>query len=143
VHLNLTVKSAGRPLMLALLALAFLPYDTLIGLGAILRSGVRMLFTRHGLLLWQLPAYARRNARQSLADFFREMWIAPVLAVAGTALAAGQRRRGSAPHPDAVAGGARRRLVDQPAAGAPRAGPDRRATGFPAGVGPANLALLR
>jgi cyclic beta-1,2-glucan synthetase len=92
VHLSLTGKSAGRPIMLALLTLAFLPYDTLIGLGAILRSGVRMLFTRHGLMLWQLPSYARRNARRSLADFFREMWIAPVLAVAlGVALAmAGQ-----------------------------------------------------
>jgi cellobiose phosphorylase len=86
-HLNLTGKSAGRPIMLAVLALAFLPYDTRIGLGAILRSGVRMLFTRHGLLLWQLPSYARRNARQSLADFFREMGIAPVLALAlGVAL---------------------------------------------------------
>ncbi|MBW8327748.1 MAG: cyclic beta 1-2 glucan synthetase, partial [Thiobacillus sp.] len=81
VHLNLTGKSAGRPLMLALLTLAFLPYDTLICLGAILRSGVRMLFTRRGLLLWQLPAYARRNARRSLTDFFREMWIAPALAL--------------------------------------------------------------
>ena len=81
VHLNLTGKSAGRPLMLALLTLVFLPYDALICLGAILRSGVRMLFTRRGLLLWHLPAYARRNARRSLADFFREMWIAPALAV--------------------------------------------------------------
>jgi cyclic beta-1,2-glucan synthetase len=88
VHLNLTGKSAGRPIALAVLTLAFLPYDTLICLGAILRSGVRMLFTRRGLLLWQLPSYARRNARRSLADFFREMWIAPVLAVAlGVALA--------------------------------------------------------
>ncbi len=88
VHLSLTGKSAGHPIALALLTLAFLPYDTLIGLGAILRSGVRMLFTRRGLLLWQLPAYARRNARRSLADFFREMWIAPVLAAAlGVALA--------------------------------------------------------
>ncbi|MBS1185341.1 MAG: cyclic beta 1-2 glucan synthetase, partial [Proteobacteria bacterium] len=88
VHLNLTSRSAGRPLLLALLTLAFLPYDTLICLGAILRSGVRMLFTRRGLLLWQLPAYARRNARRSLAAFFREMWIAPVLAVVlGVALA--------------------------------------------------------
>ena len=87
VHLNLTGKSAGRPLMLALLTLAFLPYDTLICLGAILRSGVRMLFTRHGLLLWQLPTYARRNARRSLAGFAVEMWIGPVLAVAlGVAL---------------------------------------------------------
>ncbi|MDP3586198.1 MAG: glucoamylase family protein [Thiobacillus sp.] len=89
VHLNLTAKSAGRPLMLALLNLAFLPYDTRIALGAILRSGVRMLFTRRGLLLWQLPAYARRNARQSLGDFFREMWTAPLLAlVLAVALAA-------------------------------------------------------
>ena len=81
VHLSLTGKSAGRPIALAFLTLAFLPYDTLIYLGAILRSGVRMPFTRRGLLLWQLPGYARRNARRSLADFFREMWIAPVLAV--------------------------------------------------------------
>ena len=88
VHLILTGKSAGRPLTLALLTLVLLPYDTLICLDAILRSGVRMLFTRRGLLLWQLPSYASRNARRTLADFFREMWIAPVLAVAlGLALA--------------------------------------------------------
>jgi cyclic beta-1,2-glucan synthetase len=88
VHLNLTGRSAGRPLVLAALTLAFLPYDALICLGAILRSGVRMLFTRRGLLLWQLPAYARRNASRTLAEFFREMGIAPVVAVAlGVALA--------------------------------------------------------
>ena len=82
VHLTLTSKSASRPLTMALLTLVLLPYDTLICLGAILRSGVRMLFTRRGLLLWQLPSYSSRNARRTLADFFREMWIAPVLAVA-------------------------------------------------------------
>ena len=82
VHLNLTGRSAGRPLVLGVLTLAFLPYDALICLGAIVRSGVRMLFTRRGLLLWQLPSYARRNARRTLAAFFREMWIAPVLALA-------------------------------------------------------------
>jgi cellobiose phosphorylase len=82
VHLSLTAKSVGRPLVLALLTLVLLPYDTLICLDAILRSGLRMLFTRRGLLLWHLPSYARRNARRTLADFFREMWIAPVLAVA-------------------------------------------------------------
>jgi cyclic beta-1,2-glucan synthetase len=88
VHLSQTRKSAGRPIALALLALVFLPYDARIGLGAILRSGVRMLFTRRGLLLWQLPAYARRNACRTLAEFFREMWIAPLIALAlGVALA--------------------------------------------------------
>jgi cyclic beta-1,2-glucan synthetase len=88
VHLNLTSKSAELPISLALLTLAFLPYDTLICLDAILRSRVRMLFTRRGLLLWQLPTYAHRNACHTLADFFREMWIAPMLVVAlGLALA--------------------------------------------------------
>jgi len=87
-HLNLTGSSAGRPLLLAVLTLAFLPYDARISIGAILRSGLRMLFTRRGLLLWQLPSYARRNARGTPAGFFREMWIAPGLAVAlGVALA--------------------------------------------------------
>ena len=82
MHLILTGKSAGRPLVRALLALVFLPYDTLIYLDAILRSGVRMLFTRRGLLLWHMPSYARRNARRTPQGFFLEMWIAPVLAVA-------------------------------------------------------------
>jgi cellobiose phosphorylase len=81
VHLSLTSKSAGRPLTLAFLTLIFLPYDTLISLGAIMRSGIRMLFTRRGLLLWQLPAYAHRNACRTLADFAVEMWTAPVLTV--------------------------------------------------------------
>ncbi len=82
VHLILTSKSAGRPIALALLTLILLPYDTLICLDAILRSGVRMLFTRRGLLLWQLRSYASRNARRTLAGFLVEMWIAPVLALA-------------------------------------------------------------
>ncbi len=81
LYLSLTGQSAGRPIAMALLALTFLPYDTRIGLGAILSSGVRMPFTRRGLLLWQLPGYAARNACQSLADFFKEMWLAPALAV--------------------------------------------------------------
>ncbi len=80
-HLGLTGRSACGPLALASLTLAGLPYDTRTGLGAILRSGARMLFTRRGLLLWQLPSYARRNACRSLPDFLREMWISPVLAM--------------------------------------------------------------
>ena len=79
-HLSMTGKSAGRPLALAILNLVFLPYDSRIALGAILCSGARMPFTRRGLLLWQLPGYGRRNARRSLTDFLREMWLAPVLA---------------------------------------------------------------
>ena len=81
VHLLVTSKDSARPLALALLTLVFLPYDAMICLDAILRSGVRMLFTRRGLLLWHTPSYARRNARHTLVDFVREMWIAPVVAL--------------------------------------------------------------
>jgi Cellobiose phosphorylase len=81
VHLILTSKSTSRPIMLSLLTLILLPYDTLICLNAILRSGVRMLFTRRGLLLWHMRSYASRNACRTLSDFFMEMWIAPVLAM--------------------------------------------------------------
>jgi len=82
LHLVLTSQSAGRPLLLGLLTLVLLPYDALICLDAILRSGVRMLFTRRGLLLWQLPSYAIRNQCQTPSEFYREMGIAPFLALA-------------------------------------------------------------
>jgi len=81
VHLVLTGKSAGRSSTLALLTLVFLPYDTFICLDAILRSGVRMLFTRRGLLLWQLKSYAIRNACRTFTDFFKEMWVAPAVSL--------------------------------------------------------------
>jgi cyclic beta-1,2-glucan glucanotransferase len=79
VHLNLTSRSAGHPLTLTLLNMVMLPYDAQICLDAIRRSAVRMLFTRRGLLLWQLPSYASRNACRKLIDFFKEMWFAPVM----------------------------------------------------------------
>ena len=81
VHLILSSKSTSRPIVLSLLTLILLPYDTLICLDAILYSGVRMLFTRRGLLLWHMRSYKSRNARRTLSDFFIEMWIAPVLAM--------------------------------------------------------------
>ncbi|ANB03777.1 GH36-type glycosyl hydrolase domain-containing protein [Ectothiorhodospira sp. BSL-9] len=87
VHLSLTGRAALRPLAQAMLTLAFLPYDVRISLGAIVCSWGRMLFTRRGLLLWQLPSYARRNACRTPIDFLREMWLAPILALStGAAL---------------------------------------------------------
>jgi len=81
VHLTQTSRSAFRPLLMALLSWVMLPYEALICLDAILRSGLRMCLTRRGLLLWQLPTYARRNARKTWAGFFAEMWVAPVVAL--------------------------------------------------------------
>jgi len=88
LHLNLTGRAAGRPLLLALLTLILLPYDALIALDAIRCSGLRMLLTRRGLLLWQLPSYGRRNGCRTPIDFVVEMWIGPLLALLlGAALA--------------------------------------------------------
>ena len=81
LHLKMTVQSTDRPIMQALMSLIFLPYDALINISAIVQSGLRMLFTKKGLLIWQLPSYARRNKCQTLTDYFREMWIAPLLAI--------------------------------------------------------------
>ncbi len=81
VHLSQAGRSAGPPLVHAFLNLVLLPYDALICLDAFLRSAVRMLFTRRGLLLWHTNSYVRRNARRTLIDFFLEMWIAPLVAL--------------------------------------------------------------
>lgn len=80
VHLAQTSKSAVRPMLRALLSLVFLPYDTVISLNAILRSGVQMLFTQRGLMLWHLRSSEKRGARRTLTDFFKEMWVGPTLA---------------------------------------------------------------
>lgn len=80
-HLILTARAAVRPLLMSVLTLALLPYDAMICLDAILRSGVRMLFTRRGLLIWHLGSYTKRNARHTFVDFFLEMWVAPALAI--------------------------------------------------------------
>ncbi len=81
LHLNMSAKSAAHPFTLGVLTIMFLPYEAIICLSAILASGVRMILTKRGLLLWQLPSYAVRNRCRSLNDFIRAMWIAPVLAI--------------------------------------------------------------
>ena len=81
LHIKLTSKSLARPLLRALLALVFLPYDALIYLGAIVRAVSSLLVTRRGLLLWQLPSYGRRNSRSTLGGFLQEMWVGPFLAL--------------------------------------------------------------
>ncbi len=86
IHLDVIAKSAARQLALAGLALSTLPYRALINLDAIFCSGVRMLFTRRGLLIWHTRENARRNVRETLAEFHQEIWIAPALGLVALAL---------------------------------------------------------
>jgi cellobiose phosphorylase len=86
IHLDVTAKSTARQLAIAVLTLAMLPYRAFINLDAILCSGMRMLFTRRGLLIWHTRENARRNVRETLAEFHQEIWIAPALGLAALAL---------------------------------------------------------
>ncbi|MEX2552647.1 MAG: cyclic beta 1-2 glucan synthetase, partial [Actinomycetota bacterium] len=81
-HGGTTLQGLGRRLAEAGLALAALPYRAAIHLNAILVSAGRMPFTRRGLLLWHTSRYAKRNRCTTAGDFLREMWIAPVFALA-------------------------------------------------------------
>ena len=90
-HAGAVVRSAARPLARAGLALALLPYDALICIDAIVRSGVRMAFTRRGLFLWHPRYYERRSARDTLVGYFGEMWIGPLSAAALSATLALRR----------------------------------------------------
>ncbi len=82
LHLRTTLLVACAQLSGRLLSLCFLPYEAFISADAIWRSGVRMLFTRRGLMIWRLPQYRRRDARLTLGGFVLEMAPAPVFAFA-------------------------------------------------------------
>ena len=90
LHLALVLHSTLQSLAKASWHLLFLPYDAMVCLDAIASSGLRMGFTRRGLLLWHTPQYARRNARRSAGGHMVEMWIGPAVAMgSGIALALG------------------------------------------------------
>ncbi len=78
-HLKLSNQTATQSLLLATLSLVFLPYEFAINLDATARSAGRMLFSKRNLLLWHLPLYTKRNARQNRVDLYKEMWIAPAI----------------------------------------------------------------
>src|SRR6185436_17630348 len=90
-HAGAVVRAVARPLARAGLAIAFLPYDALLAVDAIVRSGVRMAFTRRGLFLWHPRYYERRISRDTLLGFHGEMWIGPIAALVLGAILASRR----------------------------------------------------
>ena len=80
-HVIFTSQSAGNAFLVATLQLSFLPYEAAVNIDAIINSAVRLLLTKRGLLQWYLPVYTRRNACKNLLDFYKEMWIAPAIAI--------------------------------------------------------------
>ena len=78
-HIILTSQTSFNVFLLATLQLVFLPYEAAVNIDAIVQSAGRKLFTNRGLLQWHTPEYTRRNACKNLADFYKEMWIAPAI----------------------------------------------------------------
>jgi cyclic beta-1,2-glucan synthetase len=85
LHLKGIADSFGRQGGQIVLTVAFLPYDSFVSADAILRTLLRVLFTRKRLLEWVSAGEYSRSASLGLKDFFRTMWCAPVLAFAAAA----------------------------------------------------------
>jgi cellobiose phosphorylase len=81
-HLRMAAAGLGRQVAQFLFTLVFLPYDALLSLDAIVRTCVRVLWTRRRLLEWKTSSEAHRSARADLPGFFRSMWFAPVTSLA-------------------------------------------------------------
>ncbi|GMU21218.1 MAG: hypothetical protein AMXMBFR13_13110 [Phycisphaerae bacterium] len=83
VHFRESAASAGRQLAQAGFAVVSLPYDAYVSLDAIIRTVVRVWFTRRKLLEWVTASEAEQAAQTDLAGFYRSMWVAPVMAALG------------------------------------------------------------
>ncbi len=82
LHVRTWMSALLRPVAQPLFALACLPYEAVVAVHACFCSGLRMLVTRSGLMLWHLPRYSKLNARRTLAGFMAEMAPAPGVALA-------------------------------------------------------------
>jgi len=84
VHLRVTSGALGKQAAQFLFTLALIPYDAYVSLDAIVRTLVRVLWTRKRLLEWKTASSAERGAPDNLAGFFQTMWFAPATAAGVT-----------------------------------------------------------
>ena len=82
MHLNLCAKSLAGHMAQAGLTLAFLPFEAVVSMDAIIRSTYRVLISRKKLLAWQTSSDVERTISSDLPSMIRRMWVAPVTALA-------------------------------------------------------------
>jgi cyclic beta-1,2-glucan synthetase len=80
-HFRDVSRSLGKSLLQAVLSVVFLPYEAFVSLDAIVRTLVRMLWTRTHMLQWKTASDTEREGHCGLAGAYRTMWIAPILAM--------------------------------------------------------------
>ncbi len=83
-HLVTTTLSLVRPLAQIAITLIFVPFEAFISLDAIVRTTIRVHWTRRKLLEWTTASEGDRSTRSDLIGFWRAMMIAPAIATAVT-----------------------------------------------------------
>ena len=80
-HLLASLYATGRHIGQSMFSLITLPFEAYFNLDAIVRTHWRLLVLRRKLLEWS-PHSESGHHPQNLPHFYREMWIAPALALA-------------------------------------------------------------
>jgi len=92
MHLRLAAQMLRKRSLHFLFALIFLAYEAWISLDAVVRSLVRVMWTKRRLLEWQTSSNAEQSKRSDFLAFYRAMWIGPVIAILVTLLFASTDR---------------------------------------------------
>lgn len=81
LHVRETLQATGRPLAQNILSFVFLPYESYICCDAIIRTLVRVFWTKRRLLEWKTASDSERGSDGSLSGTIYQMMIAPATAV--------------------------------------------------------------
>ena len=141
----------GLSVFQTLCSLAFLPHQAYLMTDAILRTVARLFVTHRDLLEWESAAVTEQKTKGTLRFYIRNMWIAPVFAIAiaaaiamhGLAGLLWNKRILECAAAGAVDRVARVGLLPQPTVSARAAAVDGRRTAGTADGSATNLALLR
>ncbi len=85
-HLSVTVHALGKQLAQFLFTFILLPYEAYISLDAIVRTLVRVLWTKKNLLEWKTHSEAKRGVSTNLSGFFQSLWIGPAISIPVTVI---------------------------------------------------------
>ena len=81
-HIDVVARATGKRLGQTVFALAFLPFETLVTLDAILRTLWRLYVSRRHLLEWTPSSVVEHGGGDDLPSLLRRMAVAPLAAIA-------------------------------------------------------------
>ena len=85
-HLSVTANALGKQSGQFLCVFIFLPYEAYISADAIVRTMMRMLWTKRKMLEWRTSSDANLGEDPSLFRLFRTMWFGPSLGAGASLL---------------------------------------------------------